>query len=195
MGVEDKKRKKKDRLIQAGTGLFSERGFGLTTVSDITRRAGVAKGTFYLYFQDKQHLLAEILNCLALQHEENYRQLRTVPSAVERLKKYAAGELRFYQDNMDLARFTVTGIGSEVQSFINWYLETQKRHIDFLEETIDEGCRQGSFEVEDAAKAARFLQGAIFMFLACQVFKPDHLLDINANADFIIRTFLEGVGK
>lgn len=194
MGVEEKKREKRNRLLKAGTGLFSERGFGATTVNDITQRAGVAKGTFYLYFQDKRQLLTEILHDLASQHEENYRQLRTVPCPRERLKHYVMSELNFYKENADLARFTVTGIGPEAPSLLNWYVDTQKRHIGFLRETILEGSEKGLFAVQDVTKAARFLRGAIFMFLAHQVFNPEGPQDIPSNADLILRIFLEGVG-
>ncbi len=40
-------------LLEAAFELFSEKGVGDTSISDITSRSGVAKGTFYLYFKDK----------------------------------------------------------------------------------------------------------------------------------------------
>lgn len=195
MGVEEKKREKRQRLIQSGLHLFSEQGFGVTTVEDITRKAGVAKGTFYLYFRDKHHLLTEILGGLASQHEEDYRRLKKISCPRERIGKYIASQLSFYKENAGLARFTLISAGAEVQvqSLINWYLETQKRHIIFLAETIEEGCQKGIFSVEDSFKAARFLRGAIFMFLAHQVFDPEALQDISSDTDFIMRTFLKGI--
>jgi AcrR family transcriptional regulator len=45
-------------LLDAGLRVFCGKGIHDATVSDITEAAGVAKGTFYLYFDSKRHLLA-----------------------------------------------------------------------------------------------------------------------------------------
>ena len=79
--VEGKKQEKRRALLDAAYELFLERGTSKTSVEDITSRAKVGKGTFYLYFADKgsvtQALLArvsyQLLNdaCLAVeQHPE-----------------------------------------------------------------------------------------------------------------------------
>ena len=49
------------RLIEAGTKLFARRGFARTRATDISREAGVAVGTLYVHFTDKEDLLREIL--------------------------------------------------------------------------------------------------------------------------------------
>lgn len=51
--LEIKKKKKKDSMLNAAFELFISKGFSETSVSDITDRAGVGKGTFYIYFKDK----------------------------------------------------------------------------------------------------------------------------------------------
>lgn len=47
-------------LLDAGLELFVEKGFAHTAVSEITARAGVAQGTFYLHFPSKQALLVAL---------------------------------------------------------------------------------------------------------------------------------------
>ena len=54
--VEVKKQKKKDALFNTAFELFTTKGTNQTTISDIVNKAGVAKGTFYLYFKDKYEL-------------------------------------------------------------------------------------------------------------------------------------------
>jgi AcrR family transcriptional regulator len=44
-------------LLDAAQALVVEKGVAATTLDDVTRRAGVAKGTFYLYFESKDHLV------------------------------------------------------------------------------------------------------------------------------------------
>ncbi|MBP1591533.1 MAG: TetR/AcrR family transcriptional regulator [Oscillospiraceae bacterium] len=51
--VDEKKLQKRNSLLQTAFELFTTKGVGNTSISDIADRAGVAKGTFYLYFKDK----------------------------------------------------------------------------------------------------------------------------------------------
>ncbi len=54
---ELKKREKRERLLNASLALFREKGYEQTRVADITRAAGVAKGTFFNYFPTKERVL------------------------------------------------------------------------------------------------------------------------------------------
>ena len=57
MGLaEDKKQKKRLSLMDAAFGLFTTKGIARTSIEEIARAAGIAKGTFYLYFRDKDDL-------------------------------------------------------------------------------------------------------------------------------------------
>jgi AcrR family transcriptional regulator len=47
-------------ILRAAAHILSERGLEATTVAEIAAAAGVAKGTFYLYFVSKEHLLAAL---------------------------------------------------------------------------------------------------------------------------------------
>jgi AcrR family transcriptional regulator len=47
-------------LMDASIKVFKEKGIRSTTVADITDAAGVAKGTFYLYFESRDHLLGAL---------------------------------------------------------------------------------------------------------------------------------------
>ena len=51
--LEQKKQKKLDALLENTLELFTSKGIQDTSISAIVQRAGVAKGTFYLYFKDK----------------------------------------------------------------------------------------------------------------------------------------------
>lgn len=48
-------------LIAAARDVFAQKGYHATTVDDITRAAGVAKGTFYLYFEEKREVFYEVI--------------------------------------------------------------------------------------------------------------------------------------
>lgn len=49
--VDENKHQKMDALFQSAYDLFLNQGIEKTSISDIAKKAGVAKGTFYLYLQ------------------------------------------------------------------------------------------------------------------------------------------------
>jgi TetR/AcrR family transcriptional regulator, transcriptional repressor for nem operon len=51
---------RRNDLLDAAQSLVVEKGVAATTLDDVTRRAGVAKGTFYLYFRSKDDLVAAL---------------------------------------------------------------------------------------------------------------------------------------
>lgn len=52
----------RDRLLTAATEVFAAKGYSATRVSDIVQQAGVAQGTFYLYFKSKQAILEDLID-------------------------------------------------------------------------------------------------------------------------------------
>jgi AcrR family transcriptional regulator len=52
----------RDRLLTAAVEVFASKGYTATRVSDIVREAGVAQGTFYLYFRSKQAIFEELID-------------------------------------------------------------------------------------------------------------------------------------
>ncbi|MBQ9553282.1 MAG: TetR/AcrR family transcriptional regulator [Clostridia bacterium] len=59
--VAQKKLDKKLRLLKSAYALFESRGVNMTAVEDVVKAAGVAKGTFYLYFKDKHDLVDQMM--------------------------------------------------------------------------------------------------------------------------------------
>jgi len=75
------------KLIEAAERVFGEKGFEKASISDITREAGVALGTFYVYFEDKKALLVEVVDGLS-----------------ERLKEKLAGATTGLADRVEVER-------------------------------------------------------------------------------------------
>lgn len=59
--VEDNKKKKQNALLKTAFELFTSKGINKTSISDIVNKAGVAKGTFYLYFSDKYDIRDKLI--------------------------------------------------------------------------------------------------------------------------------------
>ena len=60
--IDENKRKKKEALFNTAYELFTTKGITSTTISDIVEKAGVAKGTFYLYFKDKYDIRNQLIS-------------------------------------------------------------------------------------------------------------------------------------
>jgi len=59
--LEQKKKWKRELLLKSAFDLFKEKGPTATAIDDIVRKAGVAKGTFYLYFRDRNEILNNLI--------------------------------------------------------------------------------------------------------------------------------------
>lgn len=74
---------RKAAILDAALHVFAERGFEAARLDDVAARSGVAKGTLYLYFKDKEALFEEVVRS-------------AVSPVLERLEAVAAGpELPF----------------------------------------------------------------------------------------------------
>lgn len=60
----DRRAERRDVILQAALDEFAAKGFAAARLDDVAKRAGVAKGTIYLYFQDKETLFQELLRSM-----------------------------------------------------------------------------------------------------------------------------------
>lgn len=58
---KDERSERREAILEAALAEFAARGFAAARLDDIARRAGVAKGTLYLYFSDKETLFKELV--------------------------------------------------------------------------------------------------------------------------------------
>ena len=59
--VSEKQQNKRTNILDAAYELFIEKSFNNTSIDDVVKSAGIAKGTFYLYFKDKHDLMERII--------------------------------------------------------------------------------------------------------------------------------------
>ena len=95
----------RQRLIDAATRLFAERGLHGVTSHDIARAAGVASGTFYLHFRDKtevyRHIVFHAIEELVLMVQQ---AIGAAPSSVLALRARAEAIVSFAECNRDVVR-------------------------------------------------------------------------------------------
>lgn len=54
-----------EKILRAAERIFGEKGYDQTSISEITRTAGVAQGTFYVYFNDKKQIFCDLVRELS----------------------------------------------------------------------------------------------------------------------------------
>lgn len=64
--LDEKKRLKRESLLDSAFTLFTSKGINDTSISDIVKNANMAKGTFYLYFKDKFDLRDKLITSKAM---------------------------------------------------------------------------------------------------------------------------------
>ncbi|MCP4604798.1 MAG: TetR/AcrR family transcriptional regulator [Proteobacteria bacterium] len=72
---DDPKVRKRLRILQTATELFLRHGYRKTSVDEVARNAGVAKGTVYLYFKTKAELL---IHAIALEKKRYIAQMKPI---------------------------------------------------------------------------------------------------------------------
>jgi AcrR family transcriptional regulator len=104
-GLQHRKHVTKRELLAAGRRLFGEQGLYESRVEDLSRHAGVAKGTLYGYFANKTALMESVVSSgfselLGSVHREA-QHARTRPDTVARLVQ---AHVAFFEENPDLLR-------------------------------------------------------------------------------------------
>jgi AcrR family transcriptional regulator len=150
----------KGRIVTAALALFQEKGFDATTTKAIARRARVAEGTVFNYFETKEdialyffglevdHAIAEVRANAALRRAPLEEKLFAL---VESQLEFLAPHQRFIGAAFIHALRPTSKLGFSVQA-----IDLRTRYLAFVQELIDEALPQNT--------------GGIFGWLAPQVF-------------------------
>jgi len=100
-----------ENLLHAAIDLMSEKGYHRTTVADIVKAAGVAQGTFYLYFDSKKAMFQKLMDRFYSLLENaiiavdlNPETIKTTEDLGQQIRAAIRNVLVVYQDNAVLAR-------------------------------------------------------------------------------------------
>src|SRR5262245_33063407 len=85
------------QILAAALAVFGERGLGAARLEDIAKRAGLSKGTIYLYFPNKEALFQEVIrHTVIAKIEESERELGDLTrSPTEALTRFMTGYWSF----------------------------------------------------------------------------------------------------
>ena len=164
--VIDKEEKRCDIALSAIT-LFCEKGIQQTSIDQIAKSAGVAKGTIYLNFKNKEEIVFTIWDILTQQHEEVfYTRINPNMSAKEKILEYY--NFSECQEGLDkeqtliLFQHFVSSMLIDKTSLYTAYFESFfQKDYDFITKYLYEGIEKGEFVIDDV----ELLTNSIIMLL------------------------------
>ena len=152
--IIDKEEKRCDIALSAIT-LFCEKGIQQTSIDQIAKSAGVAKGTIYLYFKNKEEIVFTIWDILTQQHEEVfYKRINPNMSAKEKILEYynfsECQEGFDKEQTLILFQHFVSSMLIDKTSLYTAYFEKFfQKDYDFITSCFYEGIKKGEFVIED----------------------------------------------
>jgi AcrR family transcriptional regulator len=66
---------RREQILEHAAILFGQKGYHSTSISDIIQSAGIARGTFYLYFKNKRSIFNEILDLLVIRIQKRIKRV------------------------------------------------------------------------------------------------------------------------
>lgn len=166
---ERNRRARIEALTSAGLRLFLERGVDAVTIDDIAKEAGTAKGNFYRYFTDKNHLVETILEpletriCEAMDRcEEALEEATDDPSLFRAYQTLALTLIPVTIEHPDVVRLylqesrapVAAGARAPIRALAD---EIRERAIDLTEFAVDHGL----LRIPDPRVSALAVIGAV----------------------------------
>ena len=118
---ELKKEEKKERILRESITHFTRKGFERTSIDDITRSAGVAKGTFYNFFEKKEDVLLYYLDKEFVEsRHEIQRKMVYTENIIDKLELLILTYLKYIFRNKDFAKVLVKERVCKIGTGGNW---------------------------------------------------------------------------
>jgi AcrR family transcriptional regulator len=191
-----------EEIVAAALDVFVERGFAATKLEDVARRAGVTKGTIYLYFENKEALFKAVVRetiVPVIAKGEAVAQAFTgsARALFERLvREYwrLVGETAL----AGIPKLMMAEAGNFPELARFYYEEVAVRGHRLMASVLERGIKQGEFRPVDVAVAAKLAMAPLMhaviarrAFAACM---PEGF-DVGNYLDTHIDLYLHGIAK
>ena len=186
---------RKDQIINAAIKVFAHKGFYNAKVADVARVAGIADGTIYLYFKNKDDLLISLFETKMEQILERFKNtLHTGSSAIEKLNLFIHLHFQMIEEDRNLAEVFQVELRQSSKFLKDYH---NQKFIDFLNilgQIIKEGQHSGEFRRDiriNTVKLAIF--GAIDEIARQWLLTPEPKSRLQDIAHELTYTFLAGL--
>jgi TetR/AcrR family fatty acid metabolism transcriptional regulator len=188
---------KRERLLKAAIKIFARDGFFKAKVEEIAKLAGVATGTTYLYFKNKDDLLISIFEEeMTPIIERTKNELANQASPQDKIITFIKRHCEVVEKNPDLASLLEVEL-RQSNKFLHDYKGTKyKEYLDLIGDAFEEGQHKGLFR--DGVHPSIFKQlvfGAVDQISTNWTLSKSKKFKLSDAADQISQIILEGAKK
>ncbi len=188
---------KRERILRAAIRVFARKGFYATRVSEIAKAAGVADGTIYLYFKNKDDVLISIFEDRIGRLIEVIRDVAQREGSVEdRIRAIVELQLGLLEGSRDLAEVITVNLRQSSRLLKQYAAPSFTTYLDSVAGILADGQRDGAIRDDVSPRTmARTLWGAldgILLTWALSDAKPEALQKAGAQ---VAAVFLAGLRK
>ncbi|MDH4283571.1 MAG: TetR/AcrR family transcriptional regulator [Myxococcales bacterium] len=186
---------KRDRILKAAVKVFAKSGFYATRVSEIAKAAGVADGTIYLYFKNKDDVLITIFEDGITQLLAILREVAESDEPFEnRISRIIELQLGLLEDQRDLAEVITVNLRQSSRLLKQYAAPLFMQYIDVIAGVVREGQEQGAFRRDlNPRVVARSLFGALDAILLTWALGEGDPAALRKAAAHCSSLFLEGL--
>lgn len=180
-------------ILEVAEQIFSDKGYSETSVTDITKAAGVATGTFYQYFPGKLELYKYLIEECGKQIIDAMK-VNDLPEGLSRREIEKAGIrswLQLAHDKPQYYRIIWESLFIDKEIFISWY----RKFFSIYEQGILTGQSEGTVKNFDSEVLAYTLMGAAnFLGIHLAILNTEKKeWDLDYIADEYMKIFEQGV--
>ena len=156
-------------ILDAALAVFAQKGFAATKLDDIAAKAGITKGTIYLYFDSKQALFEALARqSVGAQIEQVSAQLANFPGTSAELLRFVLstmGRFAMTSDRVVLPRLVLAEAANFPKLAEFWRREIIERGIALMSGIIQRGVERGEFRKIEPQHAARLCVAPILIIV------------------------------
>ena len=155
---------KKENILNGATRLLALKGYKEASMAELANLIGVAQGTIFYHFNKKETLFISVLNQFQTQLEEAfnvYEQSSSFTNGLEALLKkvefffLTAGKMQ--DEFLLIHRHDAYEIAGESEECRNMLEKIYSSIVDFFEQAIDTGQKDGSIRLSEARNTAMII--------------------------------------
>ncbi len=186
---------KYQQILSAAVKVFAEQGFFQSTVAQIAKRAGVADGTIYLYFKNKDDILIQIFKYKTNQVFGLFRQaVDQGRTAEEKLRNLVATHLEAFQEDINMAIVYQAETHQHRRLVQDVIKEISKMYRDIISEVVEQGQQEGSIRRNlYVGLVMRMINGAVDEVINAWI-HADGDYDLVSMANPLVDLIIGGIG-
>ena len=183
------------RILEAAVKVFARQGFYQSTISQVAKEAGVADGTIYLYFKNKDDILINFFSDITRQAFKRFREaLVSSGSSLDKLRSLIRAHLSAFQENRDVAIVYQVETHQSSRLAEDQIREMSKMYRDIIEGIIEQGQEEGSMRKDlYIGLVKRFIIGAVDETINTWI-HAEGKYDLVSMADPLVDLFIRGIG-